>query len=43
MLDDKTYPNAFIEFGDLIFEFKNAKKLPDNKLICEILVRQKYE
>lgn len=35
MLDDETYPNAFIEFGDLIFEFKNAKKLPDNKLIVK--------
>ena len=43
MLDDDSYPNSFIEFGDLIFEFKNSKKLPKNQLICEVLIRGKYE
>ncbi len=40
MLDDESYPNSYIEFGDLIIEFKNAR-FKDENLICESIIKLK--
>tara|TARA_Y100000589_G_scaffold229683_1_gene217096 strand:- start:1419 stop:2084 length:666 start_codon:yes stop_codon:yes gene_type:complete len=34
MLDDSSYPNSFIKYGDYIIEF-NKVKFADGKIICE--------
>lgn len=34
MLDENSYPNAFINYGDFIIEFYNAR-LIKNKIVCE--------
>ena len=43
MLDDNSYPNAFINYGDFIIELHNAR-LIKNKIICEskIILQKDY-
>ena len=38
MLDAKTYPVAFIKYGNLKVEFKNAKKIK-NKIISNVSIQ----
>ena len=43
MLDDNSYPNAFINYGDFIIELHNARLVKD-KIICEskIILQKDY-
>ena len=41
MLDDSSYPNSYIEYGDKLIEFRNAKII-DKKIICETIINLKY-
>lgn len=41
MLDDPSYPNAYIEYGDKCIEFRNAKII-DNKIFCEAIINLKH-
>ena len=40
MLDDPSYPNSYIEYGDKLIEFRNAKII-DKKIICETIINLK--
>ena len=40
MLDDESYPNSYIEYGDFIIEFNNAK-LYDDELSCKAIIKLK--
>jgi methionyl-tRNA formyltransferase len=42
MVDEPSYPNAFMEFGELAIEFFNVSK-SDGKLICEVLIFDKLD
>ena len=37
MLDDSSYPNPFINYGNFIIEFNNAKIVKD-EIICKSMI-----
>ena len=40
MVDEETYPNAYIDYGDLRVEFTNAKLLNGN-VSCKAIIKKR--